>query len=91
MATPNTFGKIDASLRLLEEMELTQAELQYILDVIWEADPGLPINERTIEKIQFWIDRTVDTKETPKRQEFFVSGYDWDRQQEEVDSGDEEE
>jgi len=56
MATPITFGKVDAPLRLLEEMELTRDELQYILDVIWEADPDLPINERTIEKIQFWID-----------------------------------
>jgi|LakMenEpi03Aug12_release.lakeMendotaPanAssembly.Ray.scaffolds.fasta_scaffold3261456_1 hypothetical protein len=62
MATDITFGKVDAPLRLLEEMELTRDELQYILDVIWEADPDLPINERTIEKIQFWIDRVGKTE-----------------------------
>lgn len=59
MATPITFGKVDAPSSLLEEMELTRDELQYILDVLWEADPDLPFNERTIEKIQFWIDRTL--------------------------------
>jgi hypothetical protein len=62
MATDITFGKVDAPLRLLEEMELTRDELQYILDVIWEADPDLPINERTIEKIQFWIDKASKTE-----------------------------
>ena len=62
MASEITFGKVDAPFRLLEDMELTRAELQYILDTLWEADPALPINERTIEKIQFWIDRTFNSE-----------------------------
>lgn len=62
MASEITFGKVDAPLRLLEEMELTREELQYILDTLWEADPALPINERTLEKIQFWLDRTYNSE-----------------------------
>ena len=75
-----------ATLNPMTDWDLDDIENleEQVIDVVRESGY---LNLPLLFKV---VDRTVDTAEAPKRQEFFVSGHEWEKQKA-VDSRDEEE
>ena len=63
-----------------EEVYLVHKVLSEIKNIP-EDDLSVVLDVET--RLKDWLDRTIDKTETPKRPEFFVSGYEWEQKREE--------